>query len=38
MTVNEVRKLENLPAVEGGDTLFRPLNMGELGKEDEDVN
>ena len=28
MTVNEVRKLENLPAVEGGDTLFRPLNMG----------
>jgi HK97 family phage portal protein len=34
MSVNEVRKLENLPAVDGGDKLFRPLNMGELGKEE----
>lgn len=34
MSVNEVRQLENLPAAEGGDKLFRPLNMGLLGKED----
>lgn len=30
MSVNEVRKLENLPAVDGGDELYRPLNMGLL--------
>lgn len=24
MTINEIRKLENLPPVEGGDTLFKP--------------
>ncbi len=36
MTVNEIRKLENMPAVEGGDTLYRPLNMGEMGAEDND--
>ncbi len=27
-TQNEIRKLENLPAIEGGDTLLKPLNMG----------
>ena len=36
MTVNEVRALENLPAVEGGDVIYRPLNMGVLGEEEED--
>jgi len=25
MTINEVRKLENLPAIEGGNTLYKPL-------------
>jgi HK97 family phage portal protein len=34
MSVNEVRQLENLPAVDGGDELYRPLNMGLLGEEE----
>lgn len=38
MSINEVRQLENLPAVDGGDKLFRPLNMEELGKEEEPPN
>jgi HK97 family phage portal protein len=33
MSVNEVRQLENLPAVDGGDELYRPLNMGLLGED-----
>lgn len=33
MSVNEVRRLENLPAVEGGDDLYRPLNMAKLDEE-----
>ncbi len=37
MTVNEVRKLENLPSMDGGDILFRPLNMGALGREGEPI-
>lgn len=28
MTVNEFRKKDNLPSIEGGDELIRPLNMG----------
>ena len=35
MTVNEVRRLENLPAVEGGDDLYMPLNMGKLGSDND---
>lgn len=38
MSVNEIRNLENLPAVDGGDKLYRPLNMGELGKEGEPID
>jgi len=38
MSVNEIRKLENLPAVDGGDILYRPLNMGELGKEESPID
>jgi HK97 family phage portal protein len=34
ISVNEVRRLENLPAVDGGDELYRPLNMGKLGESD----
>ena len=34
MTVNEVGQLENLPAKDGGDELYRPLNMGLLGEEE----
>ncbi len=33
-SVNEVRALEELPPVEGGDTRYRPLNMGEIGAPD----
>ncbi len=36
MSINEVRQLENLPAVEGGDELYRPLNMGLLNGEGSD--
>jgi len=41
LSVNEVRRLENLPEVEGGDELFRPLNMAllsEVAKESETTN
>lgn len=31
LTVNEVRRMENLPPVPGGDVLRSPLNMQELG-------
>ena len=27
MTINEVRAMRNLPAIEGGDDLIRPLNV-----------
>ena len=36
MSVNEVRKLENLPSVAGGDELYRPLNMGKLNNNQGD--
>jgi HK97 family phage portal protein len=35
MTVNEARAKENLPPVAGGDTLRVPLNMAELGRNDD---
>lgn len=34
MTINEVRKLENLPPVDGGDELYKPLT----GETNEQVN
>lgn len=37
MTVNEFRKTSNLPAIEGGDELIRPLNVGtSVGNENID--
>lgn len=33
-STNDVRRLEEMPPVEGGDVRYRPLNMGELGKPD----
>lgn len=33
LTPNEIRELEDRNPVEGGDVLFTPLNMMELGKE-----
>lgn len=32
LSVNDVRALENLPPVDGGDEYLRPLNMGRLGE------
>lgn len=34
-STNDIRALEELPPVEGGDVRYRPLNMGELGSTDE---
>lgn len=34
MTLNEVRRLENLPPVDDGDTILSPLNMKGLGDPD----
>lgn len=34
LSTNEIRDLEERVAVEGGDTRYRPLNMGELGSFD----
>lgn len=34
MTINEIRKLENLPPVEGGDELYKPLT-GETSQNEE---
>lgn len=31
-SVNDIRKLENLPAIEGGDTYMQPLNMASIGQ------
>lgn len=31
MSVNEIRALEDLPPIEGGDTYIQPLNYGPLG-------
>jgi HK97 family phage portal protein len=31
-SVNDIRKLENLPAIEGGDAYMQPLNMAALGQ------
>ncbi len=33
-STNEIRALEELPPVEGGDVRYRPLNMGLLGETD----
>ena len=32
LSVNEARAFENLPAVPGGDTLLRPLNLGPVNE------
>ena len=31
LSPNEIRRWENLPVIEGGDTFLQPLNMGRLG-------
>jgi phage portal protein BeeE len=32
LSTNDIRRLEDLPPVEGGDVRYRPLNMGVLGQ------
>lgn len=34
LSTNDIRRLEDLPPVDGGDTRYRPLNMGVLGAPD----
>lgn len=34
LSTNDIRRLEDLPPVDGGDVRYRPLNMGELGAPD----
>lgn len=34
LSTNDIRALEDLPPVEGGDVRYRPLNMGVLGAPD----
>lgn len=36
MTVNEARSRENMPTIEGGDDLIRPLNVGTATDSDTD--
>lgn len=38
LSVNEIRRLENLPPVTGGDGHLQPMNMIELGKTSENSN
>lgn len=35
LSTNDIRALEELKPVEGGDVHYRPLNMGELGTTDK---
>lgn len=32
LSVNDIRRLENMPPIENGDIYLQPLNMGEAGK------
>lgn len=36
LSVNDIRKLENLPAIPNGDIYMQPLNMGEAGSIDQE--
>jgi HK97 family phage portal protein len=33
MTINEIRKLENLPAIQDGDTIYKPVSSNEKERE-----
>ena len=35
-STNDIRALEELPPVAGGNVRYRPLNMGELGSTETD--
>ncbi|MDD1978998.1 phage portal protein [Pseudomonas tussilaginis] len=38
LSVNDIRRLENMPPVSGGDIYLQPLNMVAAGKVDADLN
>lgn len=38
LSVNDIRKLENMPPIENGNIYLSPLNMGEAGKEPQKTN
>jgi hypothetical protein len=38
LSVNDIRKLENMPPINNGDIYLSPLNMGEAGKEPQKSN
>lgn len=35
MTINEIRKLENLPSIEGGDSIYKPVGADEREESNE---
>jgi HK97 family phage portal protein len=37
-STNDIRRLENLPPVDGGDVRYRELNLGELGAPDPNTS
>ena len=36
ISANDVRKFENLAPIEGGDAYFKPMNMVEVGRPQND--
>lgn len=38
LSANDIRRLENMNPIEGGDTYLTPLNMAPVGDEDDDEN
>ena len=37
LSINDIRRKENMPLVEGGDVYLQPMNMDEVGAEEEEV-
>jgi HK97 family phage portal protein len=38
LSINDIRRRENLPPIEGGDTYLEPLNMEPAGSQQDDSN
>ena len=38
LSVNDIRKLENLPSISNGDVYLQPLNFIEAGKKQQQVS
>lgn len=37
LSINDIRRLENMPPVEGGDTYLQPLNMSDIANPSSDL-